>query len=157
MLAAQRVVVHEWRCALKSRFSSPEHALEEARIKAFALQFDPRPFHFNHEAAKSTLFGGLAASDWHTAATTMRLLVGGGLPLAGGIADAGGEISWPKPSRPGVVLLAKTGMVGVTPSRSRLRAKGLWCAAKRATGIARCHSTPPTGWSCRAGLAKRGV
>ena len=143
--------MHEWRCALKSRFSSPEHALEEARIKAFALQFDPQPFHFNHEAAKSTLVGGLAASDWHTAAMTMRLLVGGG------IAEAGGEIAWPKPTIPGVVLLAKNGVVGVTPSRSRLGATGLWCAVKRATGMARCHSTRPTGWSCRAGLAQRGV
>jgi acyl dehydratase len=101
------------------RFSSPEHVLDEAQIKAFALQFDPQPFHLDHEAAKATLFGGLAASGWHTAAITMRLLVGGGLPLAGGIIGAGGEISWPKPTRPGDVLHVDTEVVSVTPSRSR--------------------------------------
>ena len=101
------------------RFVSAEHALDEAQIKAFALQFDPQPFHLDHEAAKDTLFGGLAASGWHTAALTMRLLVGGGLPLAGGIIGAGGEISWPKPTRPGDVLQVHTEVVSVTPSRSR--------------------------------------
>ncbi|UUZ63162.1 MaoC family dehydratase [Polaromonas sp. P1(28)-13] len=101
------------------RFTSAEHALDEAQIKAFAAQFDPQPFHLDAEAAKATLFGGLAASGWHTAAITMRLLVGGGLPLAGGIIGAGGEISWPKPTRPGDVLHVDTEVVSVTPSRSR--------------------------------------
>lgn len=101
------------------RFTSAEHALDEAQIKAFAAQFDPQPFHLDAEAAKATLFGGLAASSWHTAAITMRLLVGGGLPLAGGIIGAGGEISWPKPTRPGDVLHVDTEVVSVTPSRSR--------------------------------------
>jgi acyl dehydratase len=100
-------------------FTSAEHVLDEAQIKAFAAQFDPQPFHLDAEAAKATLFGGLAASGWHTAAITMRLLVGGGLPLAGGIIGAGGEISWPKPTRPGDVLHVDTEVVSVTPSRSR--------------------------------------
>jgi acyl dehydratase len=98
---------------------SGEHPLDEAQILAFAKQFDPQPFHLDHEAAKATLFGGLAASGWHTAAVTMRLLVGGGLPLAGGIIGAGGEISWPKPTRPGDVLHVETEVVSVTPSASR--------------------------------------
>jgi acyl dehydratase len=68
-------------------------------IVAFARDFDPQPFHLDEEAAKRTLFSGLAASGWHTAAITMRLLVETGLPLAGGIIGAGGEISWPKPTR----------------------------------------------------------
>ncbi|CAN7173362.1 MaoC family dehydratase [Polaromonas sp. LjRoot131] len=101
------------------RFVSGEHALDEAQITSFAAQFDPQPFHLDHEAAKATLFGGLAASGWHTAAITMRLLVGGGLPLAGGIIGAGGEISWPKPTRPGDVLHVETEVVSVTPSVSR--------------------------------------
>jgi len=100
-------------------FVSGEHVLDEAQILSFARQFDPQPFHLDHEAAKATLFGGLAASGWHTAAITMRLLVGGGLPLAGGIIGAGGEISWPKPTRPGDVLHVETEVVSVTPSRSR--------------------------------------
>ena len=101
------------------RFTSPGHLLDEAQIKAFALQFDPQPFHLDHEAAKSTLFGGLAASGWHTAAITMRLLVGGGLPLAGGIIGASGEIAWPKPTRPGDVLRVESEVISVTPSRSK--------------------------------------
>jgi acyl dehydratase len=104
---------------LGDRFVSGEHTLDEAQITSFARQFDPQPFHLDHEAAKATLFGGLAASGWHTAAITMRLLVGGGLPLAGGIIGAGGEISWPKPTRPGDVLHVETEVVSVTPSRSR--------------------------------------
>lgn len=101
------------------RFVSAEYALDEAQIKAFAAQFDPQPFHLDHEAAKDTLFEGLAASGWHTAAITMRLLVDGGLPLAGGIIGAGGEISWPKPTRPSDVLHVQTEVTSVTPSRSR--------------------------------------
>ena len=100
-------------------FTSGEHALDEAQIKAFALQFDLQPFHLDDEVARATMFGGLAASGWHTAAITMRLLVGGGLPLAGGIIGAGGEISWPKPTRPGDMLHVDTEVVSVTPSRSR--------------------------------------
>jgi acyl dehydratase len=101
------------------RFKSAEHAIDEAQIKAFATQFDPQPFHLDVEAAKTTLFGGLAASGWHTAAITMRLLVGGGLPLAGGIIGASGELSWPKPTRPGDLLHVESEVISVTPSRSK--------------------------------------
>lgn len=101
------------------RFTSVEHLIDEAQIKAFATQFDPQPFHIDSEAAKTSLFGGLAASGWHTAAITMRLLVGGGLPLAGGIIGASGEIAWPKPTRPGDVLRVESEVISVTPSRSK--------------------------------------
>ena len=57
------------------RFSSGSHTIDEAQIKEFAAQFDPQPFHLDGEAATATLFGGLAASGWHTAAITMKLLV----------------------------------------------------------------------------------
>jgi acyl dehydratase len=57
-------------------------------IKAFARQFDPQPFHLDEATAAGTFFKGLAASGWHTAAMTMKLLVEGGLPLAGGIIGA---------------------------------------------------------------------
>ena len=100
------------------RFLSGKHTIDEVQIKSFAAQFDPQTFHLDDEAAKATLFGGLAASGWHTAAITMRLLVGG-LPLAGGIIGAGGEITWPKPTRPGDVLQVESEVVSVTPSRSR--------------------------------------
>ncbi len=101
------------------RFSSGTHALDEAQIKSFARQFDPQPFHLDEDAARDTLFAGLAASGWHTAAITMRLMVDGGAPLAGGIIGAGGEINWPKPTRPGDILHVESEIVEVAPSRSR--------------------------------------
>jgi acyl dehydratase len=105
--------------AVGQRFSSGSHTLDAAQIKAFAAQFDPQPFHLDGEAAKATLFGGLAASGWHTAAITMKLLVESGLPLQGGIIGSGGEISWPKPTRPGDTLSVFSEIEEVTPSRSR--------------------------------------
>jgi acyl dehydratase len=101
------------------RFTSATHAIDEAQIKAFATQFDPQPFHLDDAAAKATLFGGLAASGWHTAAITMRLLVESGLPLSGGIVGAGGEINWPKPTRPSDILQVVSEVEEVVPSRSR--------------------------------------
>jgi len=101
------------------RFSSRSHAMDEAQIKAFAAQFDPQPFHLDDDAAKATLFGGLAASGWHTAAVTMRLLVDGGVPITGGLIGAGGEIAWPKPTRPGDILRVESEVLEVVPSRSR--------------------------------------
>jgi acyl dehydratase len=101
------------------RFSGGSHVLDEAQIKAFAREFDPQPFHLDDAAAKTTLFGGLAASGWHTAAVTMRLLVQNGLPIAGGIVGSGGELSWLKPARPGDTLSVESEIVEVTPSRSR--------------------------------------
>lgn len=101
------------------RFVSPSHALDDGQIKAFAGQFDPQPFHLDDDAARGTLFGGLAASGWHTAAITMKLLVGGGAPIAGGIIGAGGEIKWPSPTRPGDVLHVESEVIEIVPSRSR--------------------------------------
>ncbi len=100
-------------------FVSATHAIDFDQIEAFALTFDPQPFHLDAEAAKDTFFGGLAASGWHVAAITMKLLVSGGAPIAGGVVGAGGEISWPKPTRPGDVLQVTSEVVEITPSRSR--------------------------------------
>lgn len=88
-------------------------------IKAFAGAFDLQPFHLDEEAARDTLFAGLAASGWHTAALTMRLMTENGTPFAGGIVGAGGEISWPRPTRPGDTLTVETEILEITPSRSR--------------------------------------
>ena len=95
------------------RFVSDAHGLNEKQVIAFASQFDPQLFHLDDEAAKATLFGGLAASGWHTAAITMRLLVGG-VPIAGGIVGVGGEISRPKPARPGDVLRVESEVIEIT-------------------------------------------
>jgi acyl dehydratase len=99
-------------------FISETHELDEASVKAFAMQYDPQPFHLDDEAARETLFGGLAASGWHTAAITMKLLVAS-MPIANGIIGAGGELSWPKPARPGDVLRVTSTVMDITPSRSK--------------------------------------
>ena len=101
------------------RFTSATRVVDESEIKAFAREYDPQPFHLDPEAAKATIFQGLAASGWHTMAMTMRLLVDGGMPIAGGIVGAGAEINWPRPTRPGDVLHVESEVVDITPSRSK--------------------------------------
>jgi acyl dehydratase len=107
------------RIQIGQRFTSRAYVVDEEHIKSFARQFDPQPFHLDHEAAKNSLFSGLAASGWHTAAITMRLLVEGGLPLAGGVIGAGGELDWPNPTRPGDTLQVESEVLEVRPSQSR--------------------------------------
>ncbi|ACK52116.1 MaoC domain protein dehydratase [Methylocella silvestris BL2] len=101
------------------RFLSGSCEIEASEIKAFAAQFDPQPFHLDEEAAKASLFGGLAASGWHTAAITMKLLVQGGAPIAGGVIGAGGELRWPLPVRPGDRLEVESEILDIAPSRSK--------------------------------------
>jgi acyl dehydratase len=101
------------------RFSTGTHRIDDAQIKAFATQFDPQPFHLDAGAAKSSLFQGLVASGWHTAAITMRLLVEGGLPISGGVIGVGAELTWPSPTRPGDVLHVESEVLELRPSRSR--------------------------------------
>lgn len=99
--------------------ATPSHTVTEAEILDFARQFDPQPFHLDHAAGRASLFGGLAASGWHTAALSMRLLVTGGLPTAGGTVGLGGEITWPKPVYPGDTLHVESTVLEVTPSKSK--------------------------------------
>lgn len=113
-----KVVLYLEDLRVGQRFVSGTHQIDEEQIRAFAEQFDPQPFHLDAEAAKAMLFEGLVASGWHTAAITMRLLVGG-LPIAGGIVGAGGEITWPSPLRPGAVLHVESEILELRPSRSR--------------------------------------
>ena len=80
------------------RFTSGTYVIEEAQIKAFAAEFDPQSFHLDESAAQASMFKGLAASGWHTAAVAMRLLVDGGLPFAHGLVGLGGEVAWPRPT-----------------------------------------------------------
>ena len=107
--------------AIGQRFTSQTYVMEAARIKEFAAEFDPQPFHIDESAAEASVFKGLAASGWHTAAVAMRLLVDGGLPFANGIVGLGGEIAWPRPTRPGDVLHVESEIVEITPSRSKPR------------------------------------
>ena len=101
------------------QFESPTFAVSEGDIRRFASEFDPQPFHLDDTAAKASLFGGLAASGWHTAAITMRLLVSGGLPLAGGIVGMSVEIAWVKPVRAGDVLHVVSTVQEVKRSKSK--------------------------------------
>jgi acyl dehydratase len=99
-------------------FESRTQRVDAEAIKAFAREFDPQPFHLDGEAAKGTLFGGLAASGWHTAALTMRLIVES-VPLEGGVIGSGGDLSWPRPTRAGDSLRVVTEVLEITPSRSK--------------------------------------
>jgi len=99
-------------------FVSKTHALDAAQIIAFASQFDPQPFHLDPDAARDTLFQGLAASGWHTAALTMKLLVES-FPVARGVIGAGAEVIWPQPTRPDDVVKVTSTVLSITPSRSK--------------------------------------
>ncbi len=101
------------------RFQSGSVTVDAAEIREFAGRYDPQPFHLDEAAAQNSVFAGLAASGWHTAALTMRLLVDGGLPLDGGLIGAGVEVAWPAPTRPGDTLHVVAEIVEIRPSASR--------------------------------------
>ena len=101
------------------KFTSGEYQMDEKRMKEFAAEFDPQPFHLDEEAGERSIFKGLAASGWHTAAATMRLLVESDLALSAGIVGVGGEINWPRPTRVGDVLRVECEVMEMIPSRSK--------------------------------------
>ena len=106
--------------AVGQTFGSGRLVVDKEQIKRFASDFDPQPFHLDENAAQRTLFRGLAASGWHTAAVTMRLLVESELKPAGGIVGAGfDEFRWPRPVRPGDELHLECEILEVRPSKSR--------------------------------------
>ena len=100
-------------------FDSDAYRMDADRIRAFAAEFDPQPFHLDETTAERSIFRGLAASGWHTAAVAMRLLVTSGLPLANGIIGLGGEIAWPNPTRPGDMVRVRSEVIEIVPSRSK--------------------------------------
>jgi acyl dehydratase len=102
------------------RFGSGTFAVTEQGIVDFAEDFDPQPFHLDLDAARRSVFRGLAASGWHTAAMSMKLFVSGELQLAGGSIGLGvDELEWPRPVRPGDILRLQTEILEVRPSRSK--------------------------------------
>src|SRR5262245_6139519 len=106
--------------AVGQTYGSGRIRVDEERIKAFAAEFDPQPFHMDDRSATQTIFKGLAASGWHTAAMTMRLMVDGDLKPAGGILGTGfEEFRWPRPVRPGDELRIQCEILDVRPSQSR--------------------------------------
>lgn len=104
--------------AVGQTFTTRTHTIDAGAIQDFAAEFDPQSFHLDEDAAKASFFGGLAASGWHTASITMRLVVEA-MPLAGGVIGAGGELQWPAPTRPGDTLKATIEILEITPSKSR--------------------------------------
>jgi acyl dehydratase len=101
-------------------YMSGRRRVDKEQIFAFAREFDPQPYHLDEEAARKSPFRGLAASGWHTAALTMRLLVDGEFKPAGGILGVGfDELSWPRAVRPGDELRVKSEVLDVLPSKSR--------------------------------------
>src|ERR1700716_4331010 len=106
--------------AVGQTFGSGRLHIDGERAIAFAAEFDPQPFHLDEAAARRSIFGGLTASGWHTAAVTMRLLVETELKPAGGIIGAGlDECRWPRPGRPRDELRGGCEVIEVRPSKSR--------------------------------------
>lgn len=99
-------------------FVSEKYQLSADKVKKFAREFDPQVFHCDEELAEETFFKGLAASGWHTAAITMKLLTNS-IPFADGIIGAGGEITWPQPTRPEDILYVKSTIREIKPSKSK--------------------------------------
>jgi acyl dehydratase len=106
--------------AVGQTFCSGPLRIDKEQILAFAAEFDPQPFHLDEAAARHSIFGGLIASGWHTAAVTMRLLFESELKPAGGIIGASlDECRWPRPVRPGDELRLGCEVTEVRPSKSR--------------------------------------
>jgi acyl dehydratase len=106
--------------AVGQTFGSGRVRVDKERIKRFAAEFDPQPFHLDEDAARDTIFRGLVASGGYTAALTMRLLVESEFNPAGGIVAAGvDELRWPLPVRPGDELQVESEVLEVRPSQSR--------------------------------------
>jgi acyl dehydratase len=101
------------------RFRSEPLNVTEKEVIEFAHKFDPQMFHLNHKAAERTLFKGLIASGWHTAALTMRLFVQTLNFAEGAIGLGVDELRWPNAVRPGDVLTVETEILDLRPSRSK--------------------------------------
>src|SRR3989442_3206057 len=147
--------------AVGQTFRSGRLQIDKERIKTFGAEFDPQPFHLDEDAARDTIFGGLAASGWHTAAVTMRLLVESDLKPAGGIVGAGAdEFRWPRPVRAGDELRIESEVLEVRPSRSRPDQGLIKCERRRSTNTTRpFRSSSRISWygAARRSAAKRPI
>jgi acyl dehydratase len=95
------------------RWTSPETTVTAEEIMAFGQAWDPQPGHLNPELAQATPFGALAASGWHTAVVSMRLLS----PFVTGMVARSVQLEWPTPTRPGDRLHVEARVVAVRDSR----------------------------------------
>src|SRR5437879_777121 len=103
------------------RFKSDPLGVTEKQLIEFAHKFDPQMFHLSRKKAERTIFKGLVASGWHTAAMTMRLFVQTLNFAEGAIGLGVDELRWPNVVRPRDVLTVETEIVDLRPSRSRPR------------------------------------
>jgi acyl dehydratase len=101
------------------RLQSGQYIVTEEEIINFAREFDPQSFHLDSAAAQQSMFKGLIASGWHTAAITMRLFVQTLNFAEGAIGLGVDELRWPNPVRPGDVLEVETEIVDLRESRSK--------------------------------------
>jgi acyl dehydratase len=101
------------------RFKSESLNVTEKQLIEFAHKFDPQMFHLSRKSAERSIFKGLIASGWHTAAMTMRLFVQTLNFAEGAIGLGVDELRWPRVVRPGDVLTVETEIVDLRPSRSR--------------------------------------
>ena len=105
--------------AVGRKFVTQSTTLTLDGCKAFASEFDPQPFHLDEVAARSSVFGRIAASGWYTASLSMRLLVEGEMAIGGGLIGLGGEVSWPRPTYPGDTLRVETEVLAIRVSQSK--------------------------------------
>ena len=97
-----------------------EHTFIQDEITAFARAYDPQPMHVDPEQARGSIYGGLIASGWHTAATYMRLLVDSVIGDSESLGSPGVDhLRWLKPVRPGDTLRARFTVLEANLSRSR--------------------------------------
>jgi acyl dehydratase len=101
------------------RFKSATYNVSEEQIISFAREFDPQPFHLDAAVARQTMFEGLIASGWHTAAITMRLFVQTLNFAEGAIGLGVDELRWPNAVRPGDALQVETEILDLRLSRSK--------------------------------------
>ena len=101
------------------RFKSEPLEVTEKQLIEFAHTFDPQMFHLDRKSAQRTIFKGLIASGWHTAAMTMRLFVQTLNFAEGAIGLGVDELRWPNAVRPGDMLTVETEIVELRPSRSK--------------------------------------
>ena len=106
--------------AVGQRFETGTYTLDSEELSEFARRYDPQPFHLDPDAATRSVFRGIAASGWHTAALTIKLLVESDLAIAGGIVGRVIEtLEWPRPVRAGDTLMVRSEVLDVSPSRGR--------------------------------------
>jgi acyl dehydratase len=107
-------------CQVGTVTETGEIEMTEAEIIEFASEYDPQPMHVDPAAAKH-ITGGLIASGWHTAATTMKLMVTrGDYRAAPGTVGLGlDSLRWNQPVRPGDRLRLRIEVLETRASQSK--------------------------------------